>query len=233
MSHFRLAMITRCPPMLAIAFAWLMAAMPVHAQELYRYQDAQGNPVISSTLSDEAIQNGYSVLDSNGRTLKKVPPAPTREELDQKARKQAQQSAAQQAAEQRRKADQILLRTYSSPNDAVRALHRKLRELENIISLKEGNVAVLQDQLQSEQTKAANAERAGRKVPQSVMQKMQNLHQQIDSVKQDITDQRTNINQIKQSYTRKINRLEQITGKRRTLPIDLPRQSQTDKKTGQ
>lgn len=222
MNHFRLAL-TRWP-LLALGVIWLLTAVPAHAQQLYRYKDAQGNPVISSTLSDQAIKSGYLVLDSSGRVLKKVPAAPTREELDKKAKEQAQQSAAEQAAKAQQKSDQILLSTYSSPNDAVEALHRKMQELNSVISLKEGNVAVLNDQLQSEQTKAANAERAGKSVPRSVMEKMKGLQQQINSVEQEIADQRKDASQVRRTYIKKIKRLEQLTGKKRTLPINLPHQ---------
>lgn len=230
MNHFRFGK-HRWIPLLAIAWSWLVTVTPAHAQQLYRYQDAQGNPVISSSLSNAAIQNGYSVLDSSGRVLKKVAPAPTREELDRKARQQAQQSTSQKAAERQHKADQVLLRTYSGPDDAVRALHRKMRELNSVISLKEGNVSVLEDQLQNQQAKAANAERAGKTVSHGVMKKMQSLQHQINGAQKEIADQRQDIQKIKQTYIKKIKRLEQLTGKKRTLPINLPKQK--DENAGQ
>lgn len=198
------------------------SSRPVQAQTLYRYQDSQGNPVITSTLPDEALKRGYKVLDSSGRVLKTVPPAPTQKELERKARQQAQESARAEARKKQQEKDSLLLRTYSGPDDAVRAMQRKMQELSSLIALKEGNLSLLQSQLQNEQEKAANAERAGKPVPANVMRKIQNLRDQIRALKGKIAAQQADIGKVKQGYLKKIKRLEKLTGKKRTLPLDLP-----------
>jgi len=207
--------------LLASALLWLTPPTRGLAQELYRYRDAQGNPVITSTLPDEALKSGYKVLDSSGRVLKTVPPAPTQEELDKKAREKERQKAEAAARQQQHKRDSLLLRNFSSPDDAVQALHRKMQELNSLIKLKQGNVALLKNQLQNQQEKAANAERAGKNVPESVIRKIQSLQTRLKSVNKEITGQRADIGKVRRSYIKKIERLEKLTGKKRTLPIDL------------
>lgn len=201
------------------------SSRPAQAQNLYRYQDSQGNPVITSTLPDEALKRGYKVIDSSGRVLKTVPPAPTQEELERKARQQAQESARAEARKKQQEKDNLLLRTYSGPDDAVRAMQRKMQELSSLIGLKEGNLSLLQSQLQNEQTKAANAERAGKSVPANVMRKIQNLRDQIQALKRKIAAQQADIGKVKEGYLKKIKRLETLTGKKRTLPLDVPENS--------
>lgn len=205
---------------LVSALLWLAPPTLSHAQDLYRYRDAQGNPVITSTLPDEALKRGYKVLDSSGRVLKTVPPAPTQEELDRKAREEKRQKAQAAARQQQQKQDSLLLRNYSSPDDAVQALYRKMQELNSLIKLKQGNIALLENQLQNQQEKAANAERTGKSVPKDVLRKMQGLQARLKSLNKEIASQRTDIGKVRRSYIKKIERLEELTGKKRTLPLD-------------
>lgn len=207
---------------LAIA-TLLLSMIPVaHAANLYRYIDSQGHPAISNTVPDDAVKRGYEVLSPNGRVLQTIPPAPTAKELEAKKKAEEKQQQAARAAADQKHQDEILLRNYSSPDDAIRELHRQLQEMDSLINLKQGNIAILQAQLSSEQEKAANLQRAGRTIPESVLAKMQSLEQQIKSIQQEIADQQKEIDRVKMEYKQKVVRLEQLTGEKPTLPFAMP-----------
>ena len=199
-----------------------LVASQAEASRLYRYNDAKGHPVISNTMPDDAVSRGYEVLDSSGHVVERIAPAPTAEELRQKAQEEAQAKARQQQEKQQEKSDALLLRTYSSPDDAVRALYRKMQEMHSLIRLKQSNIAILQGQLAQEQEKAANLERSGQKVPAAALERMQHLKEQMASVKQEVRDQRREVAQVRKNYEDKISRLETLTGDKRTLPLQEP-----------
>ncbi|WP_328188768.1 DUF4124 domain-containing protein [Marinobacter sp. OP 3.4] len=183
---------------------------------MYRYKDDNGQMVISNTVPQEASTRGYEILNSQGRVVDRIAPAPTEEELQQRAEEERRQ---QEAAEQLER-DKALLRRYRHPDDAVRALHRKIDELEGLNQLKQGNISVIESQLDSEQSKAADLERSGREIPESTLDKIDRLEQQIRELEAEIDAQNREMEEIRESYVEDIERLEVITEQDRTLPLD-------------
>ena len=102
------------------------------AANMYRYTDENGQIVISSTIPQEATKRGYDILSNNGRVIETIPPAPTEEEI---AAREAEKQRQKELAEQREQ-DRALLKRFSHPDQAVKAMHRKIRELEGLIQLK-------------------------------------------------------------------------------------------------
>ncbi|MDR9426242.1 MAG: DUF4124 domain-containing protein [Marinobacter sp.] len=185
---------------------------------MYRYKDENGQLVISNTIPQEATKRGYEILGNNGRVVETVAPAPTEEEI---AAREAQKERERQAELQRQE-DKKLLDRYSHPNQAVRAMHRKVREMEGIIQLKRGNISVISSQLDSEQSRAADLERSGRDVPEASLDKIRRLESQMDDIEQEIADQRRQIEDMKDLFKADIKRLEEVTGEKRTLPLEPP-----------
>jgi predicted RNase H-like nuclease (RuvC/YqgF family) len=185
---------------------------------MYRYEDENGRMVISNTIPQEATRRGYDILGNNGRVVETVPPAPTAEEI---AAREAEKERQRQAEIQSQK-DKELLERYSHPDQAVRAMHRKVREMEGMIQLKRGNISVISSQLNNEQSRAADMERAGREVPEASLEKIRRLEAQIDDVEQEIQNQRRQIEEMKDEFKADIKRLEEVTGEQRTLPLEPP-----------
>lgn len=183
---------------------------------MYRYKDDSGQMVISNTVPQEASTRGYEILNSQGRVVERIAPAPTEEELRQRAEKERQQ----QEAEEQQVSDKALLRRYRHPDDAVRALHRKVDELEGLIQLKRGNISVIESQLDTEQSRAADLERSGRAIPESTLSKIERLQSQIQDIEEEIAVQDREIEQIRDSFRKDIDRLEIITEQERTLPLE-------------
>ena len=195
---------------LALGFSTQVAA------NMYRYTDENGQIVISSTIPQEATKRGYDILSNNGRVIETIPPAPTEEEI---AAREAEKQRQKELAEQREK-DRALLKRFSHPDQAVKAMHRKIRELEGLIQLKRGNISVISSQLDSEQSRAANMERAGREIPEATLEKIRRLESQIRDVEREITSQTQEIEELRKAFEADIERLEEVTGEARTLPLD-------------
>lgn len=183
---------------------------------MYRYKDDNGRMVISNTVPSESSTRGYEILNGQGRVVDVVEPAPTAEEIA--AREAEKQRKAQ--AEKQREADAELLRTFSHPDDAVRALRRKLQELESLVQLKRGNISVIESQLEEQQSKAADLERAGREVPENLTTRIERLHAQIREIEKEIAVQNMETQAIRETYEKKVERLEAITGEKRTLSLE-------------
>jgi len=195
---------------LALGFSTQVAA------NMYRYTDENGQIVISSTIPQEATKRGYDILSNNGRVIETIPPAPTEEEI---AAREAEKQRQKELAEQLEK-DRALLKRFSHPDQAVKAMHRKIRELEGLIQLKRGNISVISSQLDSEQIRAANMERAGREIPEATLEKIRRLESQIRDIEREITSQTQEIEELRKAFEADIERLEEVTGEARTVPLD-------------
>ncbi|WP_029654451.1 DUF4124 domain-containing protein [Marinobacter daepoensis] len=207
--------LTASPVVAGVAALGLLLAASAEAT-MYRYTDENGRLVISNTIPQEATTRGYDILSNNGRVVESIPPAPTAEEI---AAREAEKERKHQLEIQQEQ-DRILLKRFSHPDQAVRAMHRKIRELEGIIQLKRGNISVISSQLDNEQSRAADMERAGRPIPESTLEKIHRLEAQIRDVEREISAQQHDISEMTQAYETDIRRLEKITGEKRTLPIE-------------
>jgi len=194
----------------------MLGIAPHAAANMYRYTDANGQVVISSTIPQEATKRGYDILGNNGRVIETIPPAPTEEEI---AAREAEKQRQKELAEQREK-DRQLLKRFSHPDQAVKAMHRKIRELEGLIQLKRGNISVISSQLDSEQSRAADMERTGRDIPESILEKIRRLESQIRDIEREIASQTQEIEALQKAFEADIERLEEVTDEARTLPLE-------------
>jgi len=197
------------------AVAALMAATIAEAR-MYRYTDENGQVVISNTIPQEASKRGYDILSNNGRVIETIDPEPTKEEI---AAREAEEKRKAEEARQREQ-DRKLLERFSHPDEAVRAMHRKIRELQGLNQLKRGNISVIDSQLDSEQSRAADLERSGREIPEATLEKLRRLEAQIRDIEREITSQNADIKALRARFEQDIERLEEITGKERTVPLD-------------
>ena len=200
----------------ATAMALALGLSAQVSANMYRYTDENGQIVISSTIPQEATKRGYDILSNNGRVIETIPPAPTEEEI---AAREAEKQRQKELAEQREK-DRALLKRFSHPDQAVKAMHRKVRELEGLIQLKRGNISVISSQLDNEQSRAADMERAGREIPEATLEKIRRLESQIRDIEREITSQTQEIEELRKAFEADIERLEEVTGEARTVPLD-------------
>jgi len=172
----RLSVICLCLSLGPLLSPFAIQAAQAPEVLLYRYVDSRGVTVLDRQgVPPEYAAKGYEILNSRGRVVQVVPPPPTARELEQ-----AQAAKAQAAA------DVQLLRQYSSVADVDRAKARKLAELDALVDVAKGNILNLNAQQNSLQKQAADQERAGRAVPQTLIDQLADLRTQQQSLRADI-----------------------------------------------
>lgn len=160
-----------------VAGAWADDAPEI---VFYRYVDSRGQMVLDRQgVPPEYSSKGYEVLNQRGRVIQVVPPALSSEQL-------IKAQAAAQSAKVQADADARLLRLYGSLTDIDRAKARKLAELDALISTAQGNIQALAAQQAALQSQAADHERAGRQVPQGLIDQISDVQDQQANLKADI-----------------------------------------------
>ncbi|MDX1588552.1 MAG: DUF4124 domain-containing protein [Oleiphilaceae bacterium] len=210
-------------PLSRLALAALLVGLCAAANaQMYRYIDDKGRPVITNSLPQEVVSRGYEILNSQGRVIEVVPPALTEEQIAEKERERELERQRRAQEEARREADRSLLRKYSSADDAVRALQRSLREMFSLIRLKQGNITNIEGKLAEQENRAANLERQGREVPEQIFDNMERLESQKQDLKKEIATQLEEIETLREDFRERIERMEELTGNPRTLPLSIP-----------
>lgn len=150
-----------------IALLFLLDCTAVQAVEFYRYVDTNGVTVISRQgVPSDVIGNGYEVINAHGRVVRVVPRALTAEEHRQL-----------QEEKQQAEIDRQLLRLYSKVSDVERAEDRKQAEIDSHIALVRRNMADIQKDKSVLLKQAGNHERAGRPVPDELLEQISQLEQ--------------------------------------------------------
>jgi chromosome segregation ATPase len=198
--------------LLSSSLAW--AAESGSAREYYRYRDANGVMRISQGIPPEFSKLGYEIISADGTVLKKVP----RELQGDELKAVDKQREAEEAAKKQLKNDQALLRRYSTPADIESARNRAINDIKIRIGIINSNLLSLKQQIEREQSRAANLERSGQPVPQELSDNIRALSAEVDETERTIEQRQLEIKQEENNYQADIDRLkfllERIHGKR-------------------
>lgn len=174
--------------------------------EYFRYKTPAGAMVIDSHLPPEFVKYGYEVINANGDVLRTVAPQATKEQI---AAKQKALSEQQLKAEQRKK-DEMLMRRYSSVADIEASQNRVVDEINVRLSILRGNLRSLKGQIERQQEVAANSERAGREVPQALLDNIVTMEIEVDDTRKKIRARKNEITAVKRNYAADIERFEYL-----------------------
>lgn len=160
---------------------------------------ANGVPVLSATITEQHIRNGYEGLDRNMQVVKRVPAY--------SVSIQARRKAALDQQNAQRMADRNLVQLYTSSLNATTQRDRLVRDLQ-------GRQATLQKQLSDLSTthlkdvaSAASYERRGQPVPHALNQQLLTQKEQIGLLKQNLLALQQQESNTVGQYNRAIQRM--------------------------
>lgn len=187
--------------------------------EYFRYKTTSGATVIDSRLPPEFVKYGYEVINANGDVLRTIPPQATAEQIA--AKREA--LTKQQLKAQQRKKDEMLMRRYSSVADIEASQNRVIDEINVRLSILRGNLRGLKRQIERQQEVAANSERAGREVPQALLDNIDTMEVEVDDTRKKIVARKKEITAVKRNYAADIERFEYLQdlryGRRRSTQV--------------
>lgn len=191
------------------------AAAPVSnmqgGNKLYRYKDARGQTVINDSVPPEFARNGYEVLNAVGQVLEVVPRQLTADELANLSEEEKALRAAKENEKKQQAYDESLLLRYSDTADIEAARERSIKELQIRMSILRGNMMQIKANLEREQQRAADIERAGREVPKSLRENMTQLRETIDLSEIDIEQRKREIDEVRAQYQKEMDRFRYLT----------------------
>ncbi|MCW9057430.1 MAG: DUF4124 domain-containing protein [Gammaproteobacteria bacterium] len=158
---------------------------------LYKWTDEQGNVHYGDRIPPQYAEKEQRRLNEQGITVEVKERAKTPEELAEEQRLAKIEAEQAELRRQQRERDRILLDTFSNEDEIIMTRDGKVSAIDAIIRVTQGRIENLRGRLAELTTRAANLERSGKAVPA-------NLHEDIRSARQQITNNESYIIQKEQ-----------------------------------
>lgn len=179
---------------------------------VYKYKDDEGNTHIGQSIPPQFVKQGYVITDRYGQVLREVERALSKEEIKAMLDQETASERSVRLARERRQKDLLLLKTFSSAEDAERARDRKLAALDVIIDITKGNILRLEIEYENHQKQAAQYERMGNSVPPEIFVELEDLQGQMDEAFQFVKVKEDEKEAVRLDYEADIDRLNQLRG---------------------
>lgn len=204
-------------PLAATLAGLVVLCVQPHAQaaSIECWKNHQGVRECGNTVPPEYAQQRIEVINDHGIVIQVRKPAKTREELAEEARHAEAQRKAKARAQAQARRDRVLLDTFGSVNDITQVRDQKISALQGQINVTQSNIAILERNLAQRERRAADRQRAGRPVPQSLLDDMAGIKRQIEEKRAHIKQQQAEQQAVRHEYAGYIKRYTQLTGKTR------------------
>lgn len=160
---------------------------------------ANGVPVLSATITEQHIRNGYEGLDANMQVVKRVPPYSVALQARRKALLDQQNA--------QRMADRNLVRLYSSSVNAIAQRDRLLRDLRGRRATLEKQLSELTLTHQKDVASAAAYERRGDRIPATLNHQLSTQQEQMQLLQQNLLALKQQESSTQHQYDQAIQRL--------------------------
>lgn len=201
----------------ALYAAVMLSAISINAQadELtyFRIISDSGSVQLKATITPAEAKRGYSIVTLGGHTLKEVAPELTAEEYAAQSSGLREAERARREKEWQQAYDEELLLRYSTVDDLLAEKKRKLSEFDIRISILYNNLTGLKEKLDKQQTRAANAERRGRTVPDYLVTNIEELETEMQEAEATIRLRQAEKTEVGEKYNKDASRLAHLITK--------------------
>ena len=182
-------------------------------RQYYRVINERGVTELKSSLSPAEAKRGYAIVTLGGHIIKEVPAELSDEEFAQLSDELKKRELIAQQEQEARDYNESLLLRYSTVNDLEAERQRKLSEFDVRISILRSNMMSLKDQVERQQSRAANIERTGREVPIFIGNNIAELEQKLKEADASLKSMDNEKDKVDQRYALDIERFGQLVKK--------------------
>lgn len=195
-----------------------LSSQSVLAKKMYRWVNENGETVFSDQVPPEHAELRRESLNEKGRVVEVTEQAKTKEQqaIDDRlnALKKAQEKIiAQQAAN-----DKVLLSTFRNLKDMEASFYAKMQSMDAQRNVAQANLKRVENQLETQQKKAAELERNGKKIPATLLDEIKQTEAQIQAAYAEINKQIEKKNRAKAEFEADIERYKFLTQENTKTP---------------
>jgi hypothetical protein len=172
----------RCHSLLigsALLLALASGAVDAQKKKLYRWTDEKGEVHYTDALPPEAAQAARDELNSQGLAVESIGRAATPEERARLQAEKARLAEEKRIADEQAKMDAVLLGSYPTEADLVKAYKERFDLLERSVESAQAGIGAQEKSLSELLAHAAGLEREGKPVPANVVQSIGRTREQV------------------------------------------------------
>lgn len=192
-------------------FASATFSLPASAK-LYKWVDDKGTTHYGEVIPPEYAGKDRAELNKSGRVVN------TKESLsreERQAKKQADETAREEedAALEARRHDKALLNTYSNTAEIDLARNRNLQQVDARILSAASQIKMVNESLLHMKNDAETRTKAGRKVPVSLQDDIEETQTRLNKLQQDLEKTKEEKTSLESRYDHEKVRYKELTGK--------------------
>lgn len=197
--------------LLVALIAGMAFSLPA-AAKMYKWVDDKGVTHYGETVPPEFAGKDRAELNKEGRVVKKEG-ALTPEERRSKEQADAKKRDGDEAALEQKRRDNALINTYSNPKEIDLARSRNLQQVEARINSISSQVKIANDNLLGLQSEAEGLAKAGKKIPASLQEDLQESRARLAKMQQDLEKSKSEKAAVEARYDADKARYKELTGK--------------------
>jgi hypothetical protein len=196
---------------LLVCFLFLCGSQYAQAKKMYKWVDEHGETKFSDQVPPEEAQYRRESLNEKGRVVEVTEEEKTKEQQAIANRLAALKKAQEKIIAQQAANDKVLLSTFRNLKDMEASLYATMQSLDAQRNVAQGNLKRVESQLETQQKKAAELERNGKKVPKAALDEIKQTEAQIQVAYAEINKQIEKKNRTKAEFEANIERFKFLT----------------------
>ena len=188
----------------------LLGTQYAYSATFYCWRNNLGIRECGSIVPPEYSQQRIEVVNERGLVVKVIEAAKSPEELARENEQKRLQELEEARRKEQARLDAILLNSYTTERDLLLARDNNLKSAQAQIEITNGNLRIMQSNLESLQNQAANHERSGHKPPESLVNEIESLKKQIAIKENNIEKQESNLKIMKERFESDLERFRQL-----------------------
>lgn len=184
--------------------------------KLYKWTDKDGNVHYSDQIPPEAVEYAREKLNTEGISVDRVDRAMTAEEIAVRDAEEKRLADAAKLAEERRKADEALINSYASEEDLTRAFNQRIDLLEQTVEARRIEIGAREKSLAQLVASAADMERAGKPVTETLKSMISTEREEIARQKQFLATRESEKDKARADYERDLGRYREAMARSKT-----------------
>jgi len=173
---------TRIAMLLVLASVSLATHAAGRGHTHFMWKDGAGTPHYSDTLTMEALQFGYDVINDKGVPVKHVDRQRTPEELFAEEAAASAAAAAKREAEAQAQRDKRMLAAFPTEHDLVAARQAQLDSIDQNIRAATNSLGVQEHSLGDALAHADGFEHSGKPVPDTLQKQIESLRKSAEAL---------------------------------------------------
>ncbi|MFA7386650.1 MAG: DUF4124 domain-containing protein [Thiohalobacteraceae bacterium] len=186
---------------------------------LYKWKDENGKVHYGDKIPPQYAKQERKVLNDQGVEVKTLEAAKTPEQLAEEERLAEQRREQERVAAERAAHDRMLLATFSTEDDMVMTRDGKIAAIDGILRVTRGRIDKLEETLSGLTRRAAELERAGKPIPDSLHEEILGARGQVQRYLDYIATKRREQEGIRAQFEVDIRRFREL----RAAQLEPPR----------